>query len=123
MNKGDHLKEEKIMELLETFNSMFGADNGTLEEQGYTNLREIPGHGLCGIQRMLFTYALYCHIDSSGFGPYRFCYPQFFDALDAIEQWDGKDLPPGKWIKCKGVFGDFRNPELPSELEMMRGEQ
>lgn len=85
-----------------------------LTENMYTRLREIPGQGVCGLQQMLFTVGLFCHLDPVGY-QYRYCYPTLLEAVAALEDWNGEGHPPGPWIKRKGKGGDIPNPELPDE--------
>jgi hypothetical protein len=68
----------------------------------YMLLREVPGIGLCGIKPMMFTYSLVVRLDEMGY-QWRYCYEYAADAVAAIKQWDGKDHPPGPWIKLKGL--------------------
>lgn len=85
-----------------------------LRENRYFQLREIEGQGVCGLQQMLFTVGLFCHLDRTGY-KYRYCYPTLLDANAAIQEWDGEGHPPGPWIKRKGQGGDMPNPELPPD--------
>lgn len=66
--------------------------------------REIPGQGLCGVQRFIFTTGLLTHLrfDSVSVDyAARYCYESHRDALEALATWDGKNDPPGDWIKEK----------------------
>lgn len=46
----------------------------------------------------------------------RYCYPHMSDAAKALVQWDGKNHPPGPWVKLKGTYNgefvDILNPDL-----------
>ena len=66
--------------------------------------REIPGHGLCGVQRFIFTTGLLTHLRFDAFTydyAARYCYPIAADALRDLRTWDGTGDPPGEWIKEK----------------------
>lgn len=80
-----------------------------LAENGYSNLKEIEGRGMCGLTRMLYTTGLCYNLTKEGLEG-RYCYENKFDAVKALEQWDGKDDPPGQWIKHKGGTGEYSNP-------------
>lgn len=80
-----------------------------VEKNGYFNLREIPGRGVCGLGRMLFTTGLFYGLDFIG-RKGRYCYKNLADAKEAIEIWDGTGHPPGEWIKHKGDGIDEGNP-------------
>ena len=82
-----------------------------LNQSGYFQLREIPGHGLCGVCRFIFTVAIVCGINSVGYR-YRYCYPDALSANMAYDEWDGEGHPPGNWIKRKGEGGDLANPNM-----------
>jgi hypothetical protein len=76
-----------------------------LTENGYENLKEIPGRGICGITRFAFTTGLIIGLEDWGyFG--RYCYDSRKEAEDALSQWDGIGDPPGEWIKYKGEGGE-----------------
>ncbi len=79
-----------------------------LEHEGYMFLTEIPGRGLCGLYRFLFTTGLVIGIDQIGYKG-RYCYSERSDALYALSHWDGTDDPPGPWIKYKGEGGERSN--------------
>lgn len=82
-----------------------------LVEEGYTHLRQIPGRKYCGLHRMLFTWGLFYGMDQAGYQA-RYCYPDLRTAIDAINEWDGVNDPPGPWIKHKGLGYDHGNPAL-----------
>lgn len=73
----------------------------SLERDGYSELRVIPGRGICGVIRMIFTTGL-CH----GLDEYsregRWCYPTMSEAVIALNEWNGEGDPSGEWIKYKG---------------------
>jgi len=64
-------------------------------------LREIPGRGLCALFRFMFTVGLVYGIDEIGYVG-RYCYSNLADAKKDLGIWDGKEDPPGDWIKHKG---------------------
>lgn len=76
-----------------------------LEKEGYVELREIEGVGICGLYRFVFTTGLVIGIDTVGYKG-RYCYPTIVDARDALVHWDGKGDPTGPWIKYKGEGGE-----------------
>lgn len=80
-----------------------------LEELGYFNLREIPGRGICGTHRFIFTVGLCYGIDSVGYEG-RYCFENMADAKEALMIWDGVSDPDGDWIKHKGRGGEYPNP-------------
>lgn len=70
----------------------------------FLGLRKVPARGLCGIQRFAFTCGLLVDLKFDGtFYDYsaRYCYESFAEALQGLVLWDGKDDPPGEWIKEK----------------------
>lgn len=87
-----------------------------LDENGYFEAKEIEGHGICALERFMFTIAISCGLDETG-RQYRYCYPNLLEAVIAFDEWDGKGHPPGPWIKRKGLRGDLRNPETMAEWE------
>lgn len=80
-----------------------------LERSGYYHIREVPGKGLCGIARMVFTSGLCYGLNEESYVG-RYCYEHFDDALKALEEWDGNGDPPGDWIKHKGKV-EYSNPK------------
>lgn len=78
-----------------------------LTEQGYYNLREIPGRGMCGLMDFIFTVGLCEGLTEDTFSG-RYCYPKELikESIIAIELWDGKEDPIGEWIKYKGSKGE-----------------
>lgn len=62
-----------------------------------------PLRGYCGIMRMAFTVGLFYNIQPYPGGPEgRYCYHTLAEAVQDLIDWDGKDDPPGDWIKHKG---------------------
>ena len=79
-----------------------------LKDQGYYNLREVPGRGICGLHRFIFTVGLIYGLDKYGYKG-RWCYAGNLEARKALEEWDGVGDPPGAWIKYKGIGGERSN--------------
>lgn len=84
-------------------------DKSFFETQGYFNLKEIEGRGLCGLFRFIFTTGLRYGLNISSYEG-RFCFPHLNDAKEALSDWDGVDDPPGYWIKHKGKT-EHSNPK------------
>jgi len=80
-----------------------------LKSEGYTEIKEIPGVGICGLRSFIFTTGLIIGMNEIGyFG--RYCYKTSREASDALKSWDGSGDPPGNWIKYKGEGGERENP-------------
>jgi len=80
-----------------------------LLHDGYSCIALVPGRGLCGIGRMLFTTGLFIHLDYTGYHG-RYCFHTWYEAAAALIAWDGLSDPPGNWIKHKGGDGEYSNP-------------
>lgn len=80
-----------------------------LKTEGYTEMKEIPGAGICGLRSFIFTTGLIVGMTESGYYG-RYCYANHSDALKALNEWDGKGDPAGPWIKYKGHGGERSNP-------------
>ena len=83
----------------------------SLTIDGYRMLREIPGRGITGIFRFVFTTGIVTGIDEFGYTR-RWCYENHADAVQALNTWNGEGDPPGDWIKSKGDGGEYSNPKL-----------
>lgn len=81
-----------------------------LESQGYYDIREIRGRGLCGLYRFIFTVGLCYGLDEYSYKG-RYCFDSASEAKKAIDTWDGKEDPDGDWIKHKGSV-EYSNPKL-----------
>ncbi len=79
-----------------------------LQAEGYWNLREVPGRGICGTYRFMFTFGVCWGIDNSGYRG-RWCFATRQEAETALADWDGEGDPPGSWLKYKGEGGE-RSP-------------
>lgn len=84
-----------------------------LAANGYTDLREVPGRGLCGLCPMAYTHGLFVELTLRDYS-YRYCFENAADARAALEQWDGVGDAPGLWIKRKGFGADLMNPNWSS---------
>lgn len=76
-----------------------------LEHYGYTDVVEIGDRGMCGLMRFLFTTGLVIGMDEISYAG-RYCYHTEEEARQALKAWDGKEDPPGNWIKYKGRGGE-----------------
>ena len=85
-----------------------------LTKEGYFNLVEIPGRGICGLYRFVFTVGLVIGINEDGYKG-RFCYPHLADAMTDINTWDGINDPSGDWLKYKGEDNEYSNQKLKDE--------
>lgn len=81
-----------------------------LQEEGYSQLREIEGRGICGLRSMVFTVGLFYGLDQLGYSG-RYCYPNIAEAVVSCLTWDGKGDPKGNWIKHKGRV-EYTNPNF-----------
>lgn len=79
-----------------------------LERDGYYNLREIEGRGICGNRKFMFTTAILFGLDEVGYRG-RWCYGTSTEAEVALEHWSGLGDPPLNWIKYKGEGGERSN--------------
>lgn len=80
-----------------------------LQDEGYTNLKQIKGKGICGLHRFIFTTGLCYGINTLNYEG-RYCYDSFSDALSALNEWDGESDPKDElWIKHKGDI-EYPNP-------------
>ncbi len=82
-----------------------------LETEGYYEIREIPGRGLCGLRDFIFTTGLVIGMNEDLYYG-RYCYSNKEDALKALNEWNGEGDPEGPWIKYKGMPGERSNPEI-----------
>lgn len=72
--------------------------------EGMLAAREIPGQGICCIQRFMLTCGVLTKVEFSGFCYFyeaRYCYPSMMDAWHALWTWDGQGDPPEGWVKEK----------------------
>ena len=83
-----------------------------LEVEGFSHLKVVPGRGICGLKRFIFTTAIVEGIDALGYSG-RWCYPHELEkeAFLGFVIWDGKEDPIGRWIKYKGQRGEYSNPK------------
>lgn len=79
-----------------------------LETEGYYEIRNIEGQGLCGLRKFAFTTGLIIGIEQLTYTG-RYCFPSEQDALNALNDWNGTGDPSGNWIKYKGFGVDREN--------------
>lgn len=80
-----------------------------LESDGYYNIKEIPGKGVCANQKFAFTIGIVYGIKKWGYVG-RYCYSSKQEAEIALKHWTGEGHPPGLWIKHKGAYVEELNP-------------
>lgn len=80
----------------------------------YFNIKHVPGKGLCGLMRYIFTVGLVYGIDKYDVEG-RYCYSGMADAKEALGNWDGTGDPGGPWIKHKGLKGEYSNQNIKQE--------
>lgn len=80
-------------------------------------MRTVPGNGLCGLQRYIYTWAIVAGIDAFGGYQRRYCFEHRDDAEESFSKWDGLDHPEGPWIKLKGLNVELLNPNLGDDHE------
>jgi len=87
-----------------------------LEKEGYQQIREIPGRGLCGIREFIFTIGICEGLTEHSYEG-RWCYPKeiILEAAIAYGTWDGTSDPAGDWIKYKGKT-EYSNPKLNKQI-------
>jgi hypothetical protein len=81
-----------------------------LWSSGCTDVRSLNDQA-CATKRFNFTMALVVGLDDVGYQR-RYCYEHRADAQAALDAWDGREHPPGPWIKCKGGGIDLLNPSF-----------
>lgn len=88
-----------------------------LAELGFYFPRKYPQHGLCAVQRYVFTVGLVLDVQPDGCYGTRYCYEHAHDAIAALALWDGTGDPSGPWIKQKGIGVDRLNPNLKDDFD------
>jgi hypothetical protein len=81
--------------------------------EGYFNLVEIPGRGIVGLRRFMYTVGLCYDLDEECYRG-RYCFEHLRDAVEALIQWDGQGDPAGPWLKHKG-WVEYPNPHYEKE--------
>lgn len=81
------------------------------EVEGYYNIKEIKGRGVCALMQFAFTTGLVYSIDEGGYTG-RYCFADKNEAIEALNEWNGEGHPGGMWIKHKGEGIDERNPNF-----------
>lgn len=90
-------------------------------EAGFLEFKEIPGIGLCGIQKFMFTFGIISNLNEHSYEG-RWCYVTLEEAQIALKHWDGTKDPLGMWIKYKGTSGEYSNkyhPNFNPELDVV----
>jgi hypothetical protein len=90
-----------------------GLEMKLIFNDGYFHLRDIPGRGICGLRKFVFTVGLCYGLDETGYVG-RYCFSEISEAMGAIDQWkerQGLGDPPGEWIKHKG-YREYRNERV-----------
>jgi hypothetical protein len=83
----------------------------TLVENGYEQCRQLSDGRWIGLYRMMYTVGLFVGLDEYGYS-HRYCYDTYSEAKEDVLLWDGKNDPPGNWIKRKGLGTDLSNPNF-----------
>lgn len=73
-----------------------------LKDEGYMYVRQTPTNGLVGLYRFIFTCAIVCNLDNTGYS-HRYCYPDLLQAASALSDWSHRDYQgePTGYIKRK----------------------
>lgn len=87
-----------------------------LTEQGYTNLVEIEGRGICGLFRFIYTTGLVYGLTEDDYVG-RYCFHSNSDAVKSLISWNGIGDPSGPWMKHKGEV-EYRNLKLIEDYEV-----
>lgn len=82
----------------------------TLMAHGYTDIRLLDDQ-ICAVLQFAYTTAVVVGVGDVGYHR-RYCYEHRADATAALANWDGREHPPGPWIKCKGGGIELINPEF-----------
>lgn len=80
-----------------------------LKSEGYYEIREVPGRGICGLRKFIFTTGLVVGMTKDLYYG-RYCYSNESDASKALNEWNGEGDPDGPWIKYKGMPEERSNP-------------
>lgn len=94
-----------------TFTHIPACLHSVVQANGYTEVREVPGQGWCGLLQFLLTWSVVVDLTEDCYGR-RYCYEHQEDAAKALKDWNGQGHPTGPWVKCKGAGIDFLNPDL-----------
>lgn len=82
-----------------------------IDQNGYSEVRDVAGQGWCGLMQFNFTWGLVVNVTPLSYSR-RYCFEHKADAALALLSWSGQGHPSGPWIKCKGAAIDLLNPEL-----------
>jgi hypothetical protein len=88
-----------------------------LLKDGYFSLIEIPGKGLCGLFRFIYTTGLCIGLNEYSYEG-RYCFKNGLEALHSLNQWDGTGDPPGDWVKFKSMTIEYQNPKLKDNSQL-----
>jgi len=89
-------------------------------DEGYFEIREIEGLGICSLMTFVFTTGLVIGMDDIGYRG-RYCFSSKEEASKSLKEWDGVGDPPGNWIKYKGYGGERSNPNYKEGLDGCKG--
>lgn len=79
-----------------------------LMSQGYISIRYVNGKGYCGIEEMLYDYALFYGMTRIGREGH-YCFDTLIEAMKSLGEWNGIGDPPGNWSYHKGLQGRYKN--------------
>jgi len=82
-----------------------------LKNDGYFETKYIPGRGICGLHRLVYTIGLCYGIYERGYAG-RYCFDKIGEARFAIRNWNGRGDPGDEWIKHKAIGNEYTNPKL-----------
>lgn len=73
-----------------------------LRDNGYRELREVEGRGVCGLQRFLYTVGVCVGLDKTGYRG-RFCFDTWSNASLFLKEWDGETMPEVGLDGCTAI--------------------
>ena len=76
--------------------------------EGYYDIK-LLGDNRVGLRDYLYTCSIVVGLSEVSYEG-RYCYSSHKEASSSLSMWDGKDDPPGKWIKYKGRGGERLGP-------------
>ena len=82
-----------------------------IDQNGYSEPRHMPDGVWCALLPFNFTWGLVVGLTADCYER-RYCFEHQVEASKALKEWDGKEHPPGQWIKAKGAGLDLLNPLL-----------
>ena len=63
-----------------------------LRDNSYFDIRDVPGRGVCGLMRFIYTVGVCYGMDDGGYQG-RICFSNLADAIGFLAEWDGAELP------------------------------